>query len=247
MQCRCWSVFLLAGFAQGKHSPTVGKLGSSCRCSGCHIANLEGPQSMIVRKFPPLWWVMSITNLLQLSFMPSFPFFQWTGAGSIDRQVLQAFTTDLAVSLDTCIKFALHPDVHFDDRCQPPGPRPVVFPPLRNSRAPALFHPWADPSPCAALWWDYLRGSDRTSRVSRRWSIHILSSAIARFLTVTWLASRQLPSCSHVLFQLKCWKSTDARTPNPWLSVTLSPPTEGPNWLLWGPCRVQQDWCAEHR
>ena len=70
--------------------------------SGRHIANLEGPQSMIVRKFSPLWWVMYITNLFQLSFTPSFPFFQRTGAGSIDRQVSQAFTTDLAVSLDTC-------------------------------------------------------------------------------------------------------------------------------------------------
>ena len=62
-----------------------------------------------------------------------------------------------------------------------------------------------------------------------------------------WLASCQLPSCSHVLFQLKCRKSTSAHMPNQWPSITLSPPTEGPNWLLWGPRRVQLDWCAEHR
>ena len=42
-------------------------VGTSCRRSGRHIANLEGPQSMIVRKFSPLWWVMSIDNLFQLS------------------------------------------------------------------------------------------------------------------------------------------------------------------------------------
>ena len=77
-------------------------VGASCRCSSHHIANLEGPQSMIVRKFSPLWWVMSIANLFQLSFTLSFPFFQQTGAGSIDQQVLQAFTKELAVSLDTC-------------------------------------------------------------------------------------------------------------------------------------------------
>ena len=92
-----------------------------------------------------------------------------------------------------------------------------------------------------------LCGSDKTSRVSHRWSVHILSSAIARFLAIAWLASHQLPSCSHVLFQLKCRKSTGAHMPNQWPSVTLSPPTEGPNWLLWGPCRVQLDLCAEHR
>ena len=45
---------------------------------------------------------MSIANLFQLSITPSPPFFQRTGAGSIDRHVSQAFTTDLAVSLDTC-------------------------------------------------------------------------------------------------------------------------------------------------
>ena len=54
------------------------------------------------RKFSPLWWVMSIANLFQLFFTPSFPFFQRTEAWSIDRQVSQAFTTELAVSLDTC-------------------------------------------------------------------------------------------------------------------------------------------------
>ena len=57
---------------------------------------------MIVRKFSPLWWVISIANLFQLSVAPSSPFFQRTGAGSIDRQVSQAFTTELAVYLNTC-------------------------------------------------------------------------------------------------------------------------------------------------
>ena len=57
---------------------------------------------MIVRKFSPLWWVMSISNLFQLSITPtSLFFFQRTGAVSIDRQVSQAFSTELAVSLDT--------------------------------------------------------------------------------------------------------------------------------------------------
>ena len=77
-------------------------VGATYRRSGRHIANLEGPQSMIVRKFLLLWWLMSIANLFQLPFTPSFPFVQQTGAGSIDHQVSQAFTTELAVSLDTC-------------------------------------------------------------------------------------------------------------------------------------------------
>ena len=64
-----------------------------CKSRGATVDN---------RKFSPLWWVMSIANLFQLSFTPSFPFFQRTGAGSIDRQVSQAFTSELTVSLDTC-------------------------------------------------------------------------------------------------------------------------------------------------
>ena len=90
-----------------------------------------------------------------------------------------------------------------------------------------LFLPWVNPSSSAALSWDYPRASDKTSRVSLRWPVHILLPAIIGFLIVTWLAFCQLPSCSHVLFQLKCSKSTGARTLNQWPSVTRSPPTEG--------------------
>ena len=82
------------------------------------ILSEQWPQSMIVRKFSPLWWVMSITNLFQLSFMPSFPFFQRTGAGSINRQVSQAFATELAVLLDTCRSTNLAKyKVRFTPRC----------------------------------------------------------------------------------------------------------------------------------
>ena len=200
---------------------------ASCQCSGRNIANLEGPQSMIVRKFSPLWWVMSIVNLLQLSFTLSFPFFQRTGAGSINRQVSQPFTTEqflwTLVGQPTWrnIKSASHLNVHFDDECQPLGPCPVVFPPLRNSQAPALFLPWANPSTCAALWWDYLRNSDKT--MVSPYSFASDHKVPNRHLT------SQLPSCLHVLFQLKCRKSTGACMPNQWPSVILSPPTEGPN------------------
>ena len=209
---------------------------------------------MIVGKFSPLWWVMFIANLLQLSFMPSFPFFQRTCARSIDRQISQAFTTDLAFSLDTCGSTDLvNYKVRFAPWCRlwwwmsATWSLSSRLPTIAQLSSTGTFLPSADPFTCMALWWDYLRSSDRTSWVSRRWSIHILSSAIARFLTVAWLASCQLLSCSHVLFQLKCRKSTGARTPNQWPSVTLSPPTEGPNWLLWELHQVQLDWCAEHR
>ena len=91
---------------------------ASCWCSGRHIANLKGPQSIIVRKFSPLWWVMSIANLFQLSFTLGFPFFQRTGTGSINRQVSWAFSTDLAVSLDTCESTNLAKyKVHFAPGC----------------------------------------------------------------------------------------------------------------------------------
>ena len=70
------------------------------------------------RKFSPLWWVMSITNLFQLSVTPNSPFFQQTGAGSIDRQVSQVFTTESAVSLHTCESTNLAKyKVHFAPGC----------------------------------------------------------------------------------------------------------------------------------
>ena len=75
---------------------------ASCQCSSCYTANLDGPQSMSVKKCLQLWWAMSIASLIQLLFMLSFPFFQWTGAGSINQQISQALMMDLTSFLDTC-------------------------------------------------------------------------------------------------------------------------------------------------
>ena len=57
---------------------------------------------MSIKKCSPMWWAMSIASLIQLLSTLSFPFFQRTGAGSIDQQVSQAFTMDLTSFLDTC-------------------------------------------------------------------------------------------------------------------------------------------------
>ena len=65
------------------------------------------------------------------------------------------------------------------------------------------------------LWWDYLRGSDKTSWVSCQWSVHILSPAIARFLTVISLAAlvfthafpvkeSEIHQCTHAESVTKC-------------------------------------------
>ena len=59
-------------------------LAKSCLANCLQIEKCDRPQSVSVRKWWPPQSVMSIPNLYQLPFTSSVPFYQWTGARSMD-------------------------------------------------------------------------------------------------------------------------------------------------------------------
>ena len=197
---------------------------------------------------------MSIANLFQLSVTPSPAFFQWTGAGSIDRQVSQAFTKELAVSLDTCTSTNLAKyKVHFAPGCplwwwmsatySLSSRLLIIVQLLSTGSFPSLSK---SIHLCGTLvrlstwfWQDFTSFTSMVSPYSFASNRKVPSRHLTSISPATLMFTHALP--------VKVLRSTGAHTLNQWPSVTLSPPTEGPNWFLWGPRPVQLDWCAERR